>query len=188
MELYNFPEHSKIEKLTDFQQIIDAPNNTLVLIDEISSIFNSRKWQTNGIPDDLLFTLLQCRKTNKEIFGTAQEFAHIDVFFRKITFTVRQCECLSGRWNFVRVYDGYEYERSKIPMLSYKYSFIQTDEIRTLYDTREIIKKINDNSTDENNLVVLNDPTELSSNIAGEIKPHKRIKKKKKDSASPAVS
>lgn len=183
MEIYNFPEHTNIEKLIDFQQIVNAKNNTLVLVDEISSIFNNRKWQTNGIPDELLFTLLQCRKRNIEIFGTAQQFNHIDVFFRKITFSVRECTCMTGRWNFIHVFDGYVYENSKAPRYDYKYSFIQTNFIRSLYDTREIIKMIKDNSEGGDQLVKLNDPTDLSSNVAGEIKPIKRIKRNKKQTA-----
>lgn len=147
MELKNFPKHTKILPLTNYQMIIDAPKNTLIIIDEISTVFNSRDWKTEGIPAALLGMLLQVRKERKMIYATAQVFSHVDSLIRGITFSVRECKCIAGRWNIVKVYDAKDYE-TKInntvhqPKLENIYGFIQTNFIRNLYDTSEMVEKM----------------------------------------------
>lgn len=145
MTLCNFPKHTRIIKLTDYQQIITAPPNTLILLDEISSIFNSRDWSKKGIPAPLLSMLLQVRKERKMIYATAQRFIHVDALFRQITFSVRDCDCFLGRWNRVDTYDGYEYEQSNVMRpaeLIGRRRFIQSDRVRHLYDTMEMVNKM----------------------------------------------
>lgn len=185
MSLYNFPSGCTITKLRTFEQIINAERNTIVIIDEISSLFNARKWQTNGIPDDLMFVLLQIRKRNIQIFATAQFFSHVDVFFRSITFTVRACQCIGTRMNIVTVYDGRNYEQSDAPRPIKKYKFVQTDELRALYNTNEFVTKIknlsDDNADDELEKIEA-EAEQRGINIAtvGRIKA---IKNRKKQSA-----
>lgn len=158
MKLFNFP--CEVTVLTNYQQIVNAPNNTIVIVDEISSIFNSRNWakgkrdsngnlQKNkdgstirGMPDSLRFTLLQVRKKNMLILSTAQEFYHVDNFLRNITKCVIECECWFGRLNTCYVFDGPEYSSGRLTSSTYEYSFVQTDEIRSLYDTYEQITDI----------------------------------------------
>jgi hypothetical protein len=145
MSLFNFPEHTNIILMKDYKQIISAPPDTLILIDEISSIFNSRDWKKGGIPAPLLSTLLQVRKERKMLYATAQRFQHVDALFRQITFTVRQCECWLNRWNFINIFDGFDYENSNVVKTAVSidsYSFVQTDKVRKLYDTTELIQKI----------------------------------------------
>jgi hypothetical protein len=147
MQLKGFPKHTNIIPLENFQQIIDAPHNTLILIDEISTVFNSRDWKTEGIPATLLGTLLQVRKERKMLYATAQRFNHVDSLIRQITYSVRECKCILGRWNIVKVYDGYDYElKTGNSMLKSKplkfYGFIQTDFLRNLYDTVEMVQKM----------------------------------------------
>ncbi len=145
MKLLNFPKHTRILKLDHYKQIIEAPANTLILLDEISSIFNSRAWEKEGIPAPLLSMLLQVRKERKMIYATAQRFNHVDALIRQITFSVRECKCWFGRWNWIRVFDAFEYENSNVmkPAICLDlYSFIQTNKIRKLYDTFEMIEKM----------------------------------------------
>jgi hypothetical protein len=102
-------------------------------------------WKNEGIPAPLLSTLLQVRKEHKMLYATAQRFIHVDALFRQITFSVRECSCWFGRWNWVRLYDGYEYENSNVMKLAPMqgiYAFIQTNKIRKLYDTFEMIEKM----------------------------------------------
>jgi hypothetical protein len=145
MKLFNFPEHTNIIQLTHYRQIITCPPDTLILIDEISSIFNSRDWKKGGIPAPLLSTILQVRKERKMLYCTAQRFQHVDALFRQITFTVRVCECYRNRWNFIYVYDGFDYENANVMQPAEElehYSFVQTDKIRALYDTSEMVQKM----------------------------------------------
>jgi hypothetical protein len=147
MQLKNFPNWTKIMPLENFQQIIDAPPNTVILIDEISTVFNSRDWKTEGIPAALLGMLLQVRKERKMILGTAQRFQHVDSLIRQITFSVRDCMCIAGRWNIVKVFNALDYENTigntvKTGKIKKVYGFIQTDFHRELYDTMEMVQKM----------------------------------------------
>lgn len=147
MTLKNFPSHTKIIDLMHYKQIIDAPSNTLIIIDEISTVFNSRDWKTEGIPAALLGQLLQVRKQKKMMFATAQVFSHVDSLIRQITFSVRDCRCYCGRWNIITSYEGMDFERrsdnvEKKPRVLRFYGFIQTDKIRNLYDTTEMVEKM----------------------------------------------
>lgn len=147
MTLLNFPAHTKVVDLVNYSQIISSPGNTLILIDEISTVFNSRDWQKEGVPASLLGQLLQVRKNKKMMFSTAQVFDHVDKLIRDITFSVRDCRCYCGRWNIVTSYEGKDYaQRSdnveKLPRVLKFYGFIQTDRIRNLYDTFEMVEKM----------------------------------------------
>lgn len=42
IHLQNFPETTRIIHLTNVEDILNAPKNTIVLIDEIGTLFNSR--------------------------------------------------------------------------------------------------------------------------------------------------
>lgn len=142
IKLFNFPEHTNIIPLTNFQQIIDSPGDTLILLDEISSILNSRRWDKEGVPPALLSQLLQIRKQRKMILATAQRFMHVDKLIRDITFSVRECDTMAGRWTFTKTFDAWEYERSNEMKPAYPYAFdcfIQSDALRESYDTYELI-------------------------------------------------
>jgi hypothetical protein len=116
-------------------------------LDEISTVFNSRDWKKDGVPAALLGCLLQCRKQRKMLLATAQRFQHVDSLIRQITFTVTECSCILGRWNFCKVFYGIDYENTigntqnvgKVISLT---GFVQTDFIRNLYDTEEMVEKM----------------------------------------------
>lgn len=125
--------------LVNYQQIIDAPGNTIVLIDEISTVFNSRAWKDFNV--NLLFQLLQCRKQRKELVCTAQRFAHVDKLLRDITAEVIVC---SKRWRVCKniAYDGWDYENTStafalLPL--WRFAYVSTDELYHAYDTDELI-------------------------------------------------
>lgn len=147
MKLMNFPEHTQIIELDTYKQILQAPKDTLILLDELSTIFNSRDWKDDGVPAQLLGLLLQVRKKRIMIYGTAQLFKHVDKLIRDIVFSVRVCKCIAGRWNAVSVYDGLDYETRignsvNLPKCEKFYGFIQTNQIRRLYDTTEMVEKM----------------------------------------------
>lgn len=145
MKLCNFPRWTKIVMLQDAKQIVEAPANTLILIDEISTVFNNRDWKTDGVPAALLGTLLQNRKERKMLYATAQHFKHVDSLIRDITQTVKQCSCYFGRWNIIKVFDGMDYENTTgntrvTGKILRMYGFLQTDFLRSLYDTFEMVE------------------------------------------------
>ena len=128
--------------LVNYNQIIDAPPNTIILVDEVSTVFNSRSWKDFNI--NLLFQLLQCRKQRKQLVCTAQRFAHVDKLLRDITAEVIVCR----KWWRVctnTAYDGWDFENAvaqfTIPML-WRLSYVATNRLYNAYDTEELIDNV----------------------------------------------
>jgi len=153
LKIQNFPAHTKILKLDCGQDILNAPHNTLVLIDEIGTIFNSRDFakSKDSVPKILFQHLCQCRKRKLMIYSTTQRWNFLDKQLRDITATVRSCSmAFSYRFNrlaTVRHYDSIEYDLAfsnpLLPLIPlYAKHYIQTDELRNLYDTSELIENM----------------------------------------------
>lgn len=96
--------------LKNYEQIINAPANSIFLIDEISTLFHSRDW--SKFPTDLLFQILQCRKRKKMLVATAQRFGHVDKLLRDITSEVVTCRKY-WRYQTYRIYDAWEVENAQ---------------------------------------------------------------------------
>lgn len=150
-ELKNFPAHTKILPLNTAQDILNAPKNSLILIDEIGTLFNSRDFSSgkNSIPKPLFQHLCQVRKRRLMIYATVQRFNLLDKQIRDITATVTSCAC-SGRHPFSRkitalTYDIDEYEAAQtnrlyLPRPMDTTVCIQKDFYRQLYDTSTLIQ------------------------------------------------
>lgn len=150
LKITNFPSHTNILKLNTAKDIEEAPKNTIVLIDEIGTIFNSRDFNSGekAVPKSLFQFLCQCRKRRLTIYATVQRFNLLDKQIRDITADVSSCHCFSRhpfcRFNTVRVYDIDDYEML-MTNLNYPikpiftYAFIQSNHDRVLYDTTELI-------------------------------------------------
>lgn len=159
--------------LVNYQQIIDAPANTIVLIDEVSTVFNARSWKDFNI--NLLFQLLQCRKNRKQLVCTAQRFAHVDKLLRDITAEVVVCRkywriCLNY------AYDGWDYENTPAQFAiksMWKYCYLATNKLYNAYDTDEIID--NAKKTD-----FLSNDEILASRMPDKVMPDNLTKKGKK--------
>lgn len=151
LKLSNFPEHTRIIPLNTAQDILNAPVNTIVLIDEIGTIFNSRDFSSGkrSVPKPVFQHLCQCRKRHMMIYATVQRFNLLDKQIRDICATVTECYS-SFKHPFSRkltavCYDIDEYEAlvqnpMYIPRVYDSYIKIQTDQYRHLYDTSELIE------------------------------------------------
>lgn len=150
----NFPKHTKILYLNSPQDIINAPADTLVLIDEIGTIFNSRDWSSKkggGVPKILFQHLCQIRKRRIQILATTQNYRYLDIQLRRITATVTVCSAFLKhpftRMITNRVYNAEDYElfcdNPLYPLVCQSaYSYIQTDKLRDLYDTDEVVTNL----------------------------------------------
>lgn len=148
--LSNFPEHTDIIKLRSAEDILNAPKNTIVLIDEIGTIFNSRDFSSGkrSVPKPVFQHLCQCRHRNMMILGTVQRFNLLDKQIRDITATVTECHT-TLKHPFARkftalCYDIEEYEAytaNKLykPLPFDSYLYIQSERYRHLYDTDEMV-------------------------------------------------
>lgn len=151
IKLMNFPEHTKILPLNTAQDILNAPDNTLVLIDEIGTLFNSRDFSTgkNSVPKPVFQHLCQVRKRHMMIYATVQRFNLLDKQIRDITASVMDCAA-EPRHPFTRIltalsYDIDEYEahvsnKMYRPRVQSTTVVIQKDKYRHLYDTSELIQ------------------------------------------------
>lgn len=162
--------------LTNWQQIVDCPGNTIILIDEISTVFNARNWKDFNI--NLLFQLLQCRKNKKEIIATAQRFAHVDKLLRDITYNVIDC---NKYWRLLHnsYYDGWDYEncmnRDFLSRIYHSWSFVSNKDYKA-YDTDEIIdnaKRIEFVSNEE----ILERRSNVQFNELAVHNPNRKLKK-----------
>ena len=84
--------------LNSIQDILNAPENTLVLVDEIGTIFNSRDFANGktkdgegGLPKILFQHICQCRHRHMMIFGTVQRWGFLEKQLREITAEVVVC-------------------------------------------------------------------------------------------------
>lgn len=151
LKIKNFPEWTKILPLETAQDILNAPKNCLVLIDEIGTIFNSRDFSggKNAVPKPLFQHLCQCRKRRMMIYATVQRFNLLDKQIRDITATVTACSTtfkhpysrtVIGRRYDIDEYEAYTENKSYIPVVMSYESYVQTNQFRQLYDTSELIK------------------------------------------------
>lgn len=137
-------------KIKNIEDIINLPKNSVILIDEINLILNSRAWQNTD--PQLLYLLTQHRKSGKKILATAQSFDHIDKQVRDFCTEVVQVSNIWDRWIFQRAFMREDYkvveskqlindevqniwERGK---LAWRYSFIATNKLRFMYDSFQI--------------------------------------------------
>lgn len=186
LKLMNFPEHTQILPLNKPDDILNAPKNTIVLIDEIGTIFNSRDFASkSSLPKILFQHICQCRKRKLQILATTQVWNFLDKQLRDITATVTTCHS-HFKHPFTRIttnrtYDKFEYDRAfenylyPISPLSVNV-FVQTDFIRTLYDTEELIQGLLNKEylTDEE---ILMNQQGISNNVV-EIEKKSKIKRR----------
>lgn len=151
LKLTNFPEHTKILPLNTADDILNAPKNTLVLIDEIGTLFNSRDFASgkNSVPKPVFQHLCQCRKRHMMILATVQRFNLLDKQIRDITATVTTCSAsldhpfsrmLTGLVYDIDEYEAYVNNPMYRPRVMDTVVKIQTDHYRHLYDTTELIQ------------------------------------------------
>lgn len=118
-------------------------------IDEIQNEFNSQKWA--DFPEELLSEITQQRKQKIKIIMSAQCYKDVVVQIRRQVFNVIECKTLFSRWTFLRCFDAYDYDfyldnldpekKRKIPR-KWRYSFVQSDKLRTLYDSYKKVERL----------------------------------------------
>ena len=153
IKLQNFPPWTTVLPLNTAQDILNAPPNTLVLIDEIGTIFNSRDFSGGkcAVPKPLFQHLCQCRKRKMMIFGTVQRFNLLDKQIRDITADVTACHT-HWRYPFVRWQTAYTFDIEEYEMYSENRTYrprimrsdliVQTNKLRNLYDTSELVQNM----------------------------------------------
>lgn len=193
LKLINFPQHTKILELKTAKDILDAPENTLVLIDEIGTIFNSRDFSggQTAVPKVLFQHLCQCRKRRMMIYATVQRFNLLDKQIRDISATVTVCRThlkhpfsrmMVNRCFDIDDYEMMERELTYRPLPLSVSVILQSNRFRRLYDTSELIAGLLDKSKLNNYLSdeeILRNRGEIQGNVtAFDKKTSKAFKKR----------
>lgn len=151
LTLTGFPDDTKIIKLVNSEQIRDLPDKSIVLIDEIGTIFNSRDFASSkkSVPKPVYQVILQCRHRRIMLLGSVQRWNLLDKQLRDIADSVTECHSYLmdpfSRYTTCREFDAQQYDKwFANPLLPIRnigyYAYIQTDELRNKYDTIEMVE------------------------------------------------
>lgn len=149
----NFDYTKQSGKMVDIYDITDksiyGDYGTIFAIDEIQNEFSATR-QCN-FPVEILTTVTQQRKQQILILTTSQVFTRVSKPLREQAFRVVECTTFLGRYTINKHYDGIDYADTvelstdtkikRRPIIEYN-SFVQTNELRSEYDTFEVIKKL----------------------------------------------
>ncbi len=149
----NFAYHQADHTMIDWQDIMNVRNGkdgVVFAIDEIQSEYSAAAWK--DVPESLLSEISQQRKQRVKIVATAQFFTRVAKPLREQAATVVVCKTFFGRLTVNREYDALRYAlvtdnpgvvRQKLKPSS-KTSFVQSDQLRSEYDTFEKILRMRD--------------------------------------------
>ena len=151
LDLKGFPEDTNIIKLVNSEQIRKLPDKSIVLIDEIGTIFNSRDFASSkkSVPKPVYQVILQCRHRRIMLLGTVQRWNLLDKQLRDIADSVTECHSWFGdpfsRYTTCAEYDAQQYDKwFNNPLLPIRrigyYGYVQTDDLRSKYDTIEMVE------------------------------------------------
>ena len=187
LTLYGFPEDTKIIKLVNSSQILELPDKSIVLIDEIGSIFNSRDFASSkkSVPKPVYQLILQCRHRRIILLGTVQRWNLLDKQLRDIADTLTVCHSYFAdpfaRYTTCAEYDAQEYDKwFNNPLLPLRqlmyYSYVQTDELRSKYDTIEMVDSMLDKEYISDEEILANRAgTGFAPDLVGDKKTQRRL-------------
>ena len=148
----NFGYINQDDIMTDWRQLLDIRNGTngvVFAIDEIQNEYDNSKWQ--DFPEGILSVITQQRKQRIKILLTSQVYSRVVKQIREQCFEVVECKTFLGRWTREKCFDAEDYnllidnpnpeKKFKMPK-KWRYSFIQSDFIRNLYNSYEVVEKM----------------------------------------------
>lgn len=135
--------------ITEWQDLLRPYDKPVIFAyDELQNEFNSREYK--AFPVSLMTLLTQNRKGHgKQIIYTCQDYETVDKNFRRLTKNVWACKTRFGRLTSVKKFDREDFEmlqsvpdvNKKMKIHPYgKLKFVQTDEIRNLYDSYQMLE------------------------------------------------
>ncbi len=138
--------------LTSWLQLLYLRNGkkgVVFVIDEIQN--NGLDW--SKFPETLLQVITMQRKQKIKIYCSAQVYKSVVIQLRRQCFDVVECKTFFGRWSLQRCYDAEEYNNiidiatpeKRIKMRKkFRYSYIQSNLLRNLYDTNQVVDTLTD--------------------------------------------
>lgn len=145
----NFGYVNETGQLLDWNQLLEirSDNGVVFAIDEIQNEFDI--YDARNFDMSILRTITQQRKQGIKIFGTSQVFTRVSKPLREQTFEVVECFTVLGRWTFQKCFSADWYNlvmdnpdrKSKLSR-KWRKNFIQTNKIRSLYDSYRVIDEM----------------------------------------------
>lgn len=132
-----------------FTEVRNGLNGVIFAIDELQNEYNSNNWK--DFPEDLLSVVTMQRKQRIKIVATSQVFTRVVKQLREQCYEVVECKTLLGRWTRQKCFDADDYnyivdnptpERRFRTRKKWKYSFVQSNLIRNLFDSYAVVDSI----------------------------------------------
>ena len=148
----NFNYNRQDMPFVDWRQFTEVRNGldgVIFAIDEIQNEYNSNTWQ--DFPEEILSVVTQQRKQRVKIVATSQVFTRVVKQLREQCYEVVECKTILGRWTKQKCFDADDYnaivdnlspERKFKTRKKWKYSFIQSNNIRSLFDSYAVVDSI----------------------------------------------
>lgn len=138
--------------LVSWLQLLELRNGDKGIVFVIDEVQNQGLDWTK-FPDTLLSVITQQRKQKIKIYLSAQVYKSVVIQIRRQCFDVIECKTWFGRWTRYKAYDAEEYnnvidnptpeKKLRMPR-KFKDSFIQSNVIRNLYDTNQVVTSLKD--------------------------------------------
>ena len=126
------------------QDLINAPANSILFIDEINLVLNSHDWK--NVDPAILHPLTQHRKVAKQIVATAQSFGHINKQFRDFTTEIIEVDNWRRRWFFQKAFYRDDFKQIegkdneyKANRIRWTYNFVADNDLFNSYNTNKIV-------------------------------------------------
>lgn len=132
-----------------FTEVRNGLDGVIFAIDELQNEYNSNNWK--DFPEDLLSVVTMQRKNRIKIVATSQVFTRVVKQLREQCYEVVECKTFFGRWTKQKCYDADDYnyiidnptpERRFKTRKKWKYSFVQNNYIRNLFDSYSVVESI----------------------------------------------
>ena len=132
-----------------FTEVRNGLDGVIFAIDELQNEYNSNNWK--DFPEDLLSVVTMQRKNRIKIVATSQVFTRVVKQLREQCYEVVECKTFFGRWTKQKCYDADDYnyiidnptpERKFRTRKKWKYSFVQNNYVRNLFDSYSVVESI----------------------------------------------
>lgn len=132
-----------------FTEVRNGLDGVIFAIDELQNEYNSNNWK--DFPEELLSVVTMQRKQRIKIVATSQVFTRVVKQLREQCYEVVECKTFLGRWTKQKCYDADDYnyiidnptpERKFHTRKKWKYSFIQSNYIRNLFDSYAVVESV----------------------------------------------
>lgn len=132
-----------------FTEVRNGLDGVIFAIDELQNEYNSNNWK--DFPEDLLSVVTMQRKQRIKIVATSQVFTRVVKQLREQCYEVVECKTFLGRWTKQKCYDADDYnyiidkptpERKFKTRKKWKYSFVQNNKVRNLFDSYAVVESM----------------------------------------------